>query len=473
MPSLLSRVSLALTLTTASLLAPSCGGEAPAGACVSSAECGAGRACIDERCVIELDAGPRDGGAPIDAGCACGAGEICEAGACAADCGNPAAIPCAAGDVCDFASARCVAEGTAGILTGEGAQCGDAGPRCLPGTECTLDARCVAAAPCTSMRCTSGDATCWGRSCFSSRPPGSCAPPTLERMNADDFVRGGDGGATDLEFDDACHAYTVTTISGTDYLRQLAPDGALTEWSGVTNLNMGEVAALRRPGGEFGTGDLGEVALTYVCCATCGCVSADPQGVARLDREDASSSLPMVIIAMPTAGDGPFGSPGLDTGPFGLTWGRDRRLYVGNVETNGDLVRADVEAGATTEIHRLPARITASATFDPRSLLVAVDGGEIHRVSTDGPEDETWATVGEDVTSMVRDPFSGRVYVSLASARILELEPDGTLRGELSPAPLHRGRLAYAPDGFLYHLVLAYPVPANAAVTRYALAPTL
>lgn len=468
----LLRFVLALTLTLGTVALASCAGDPPAAECRSSAECGAGRECVDARCTAALDAGARDtGDLEVDAGCACDGGEICEAGACAADCGNPAATPCGSGMVCDYASARCVPEGTAGILTGDGEACGDDGPRCLPGTECTLDGRCVAAAPCTSMRCAPGDATCWGRSCFTSRPAGSCAPAPLERLGMDDFLRGGDGGATDLEFDDACHAYTVTTISGTDYLRQVAPDGTLTVWAGVTNLNMGEVAALRRPGGEFGTGELGEVALTYVCCATCGCVSADPQGVARLDREDATTSLPMVIVAMPSPGTGPFGQPALDTGPFGLTWGRDRRLYVGNVTAQGDLVRADLAAGGTTEIHRLPARIHASATYDPRSLLVAIAGGAVYRVSTDGPEQVLWAELGEDVTSLVRDPFTGRVYASLSSARVVELEADGAMRAELTPAPSGRGRLAYAPDGFLYHLVLGWPTTAE--ITRYELASTL
>jgi hypothetical protein len=288
-------------------------------------------------------------------------------------------------------------------------------------------------------------------------------------MNMDDFVRGGDGGAMDLEFDDACNAYTVTIISGPDYLRQLAPDGTLTVTTGVTNLNMGEVAALRVPGGEFGTGDEGEVALTYVCCATCGCMSADPQGVARLDRGP-PGTLPMVIVAMPSPGDGPFGNPAVDTGPFGLTWGRDRSLYVGNVTTLGDLVRADLDAMTVAEIHRLPARIHASTTFDPRSLLVAIDGGDVHRVSTSGAESVPWASLGEDVTSLVRDPFTGRVYASLRSGRIAELDADGTVRGDLATTSAP-GRLAYAPDGYLYHLVPGWP--ARAEVTRYALPATL
>ena len=419
--------------------------------------------------MARVDAGPADAG-PIDAGCTCGPGEVCSATGCSADCGSPASTPCGAGQVCDFATGACAAEGTAGILAGAGETCEGTGARCLPGTECTLEGACVAAPPCATLSCDASGTTCWGRSCVATRPAGAHAPATLERMNAADFLRGGDGGALDLEFDDACNAYAVTTISGADYLRQLAPDGTLTTWTGVTNLNMGEVAALRLPGGEFGDGSLGEVALTYVCCAACGCMGSDPQGVARLDREG-TSSLPMVIVAMPSPGEGPFGVPALDTGPFGLTWGRDRRLYVGNVTTQGDVVRADLTTGATSEIHRLPGRVHASATFDPESLLVAIAGGAIHRISTDGPETALFAEAGEDVTSLVRDPFTGGVYVAVRSGAIIWFDRDGTRLGELDPAPSAPGRLAYAPDGFLYHLVPGFP--STAAVTRYVLPATL
>lgn len=426
-------------------------------------------ACVDGECsVVVVDSGSPDT-APTDGGCSCMPGEACGPGGCMADCGNPASTPCARADVCDFATGTCVAPDTPGILTGEGERCGDDGPTCLPGTECTLDGACAPAPPCYSVACDADGSTCWGRSCLTERPTGACSPATLERMNMDDFLRGGDGGAFDLEFDDGCNAYIATMISGADYLRQLTPGGELTVWTGVTNLNMGEVAVLRRPGGEFGVGDeLGEVALTYVCCATCGCVSTDPQGVARLDRTG-TESLPMVVTANPSPGDGPWGVTEVDTGPYGLAYGRNNRLYVGNVTAQGDLVAANLDDGTTEEIHALPARIHATGVFDETSLLVAVAGGDLHRVHIDGEIRVPWASVGEDVTSLVRDPFTGHVYVSVASARILEYDARGTLVGELA-TPGEKGRMAYAPDGFLYYLVVGWPT--RAEVQRFALPAT-
>ncbi|MCZ7683027.1 MAG: hypothetical protein M5U28_31145 [Sandaracinaceae bacterium] len=453
-----------------SLLAASCGASPAPPACASDGECGVGQRCVDGECVARPDAGAASDGGTDAGACDCGPGEACRERACASDCGDPSALPCATGQVCDFATGRCADEGTPGILTGEGERCDEDGPRCLPGTECALDGACVASPPCFATTCSADGSACWGRSCRTERPPGACAPAPLERMNQDDFLRGGDGGAFDFELDDACNAYVVTMISGTDYLRQLAPDGTLTIWNGVTNLNMGEVAVRRIEGDEFGTGDgLGQVALTYVCCATCGCVAGDPQGVARLDREGATS-LPMVITATPSTGSGPFERPELDTGPYGLTWGRDNTLYVGNVETQGDLVRADLDLGTVEEVHRLPARIHASAVFDRRSLLVAIDGGTVLRVSTTSDASATWADIGEDVTSLVRDPFTGRVYVSVTSARVLEYGPRGELLGELA-APGARGRLAYSPDGYLYYLISGWPT--RAEVLRYPLPSTL
>lgn len=459
-------------LSLFSLALASCGGSAPSSECTSNEQCGAGMLCLDGACAPRPDAAPPrlDGAPSVDAGCRCGPGELCRAGGCERDCGDPSSEPCAEGDGCDFATGACVTAGTSGILTGEGERCGEGGPLCLPGTECSPSGACVPAPPCASAGCTADRSVCWGRSCRSERPAGLCAPASLERMNEDDFVRGGDGGAFDLEFDDACNAYTVTMISGPDYLRQLAPDGTLTVWTGVTNLNMGEVAVRRLPGDEFGMGDgLGQVALTYVCCATCGCVSGDPQGVARLERE-APPHLPMVITATPSQGTGPFQRPELDTGPYGLTWGRDNTLFVGNVATSGDLVRADLDAGTTMEIHRFDARIHASATFGQASLLVAVEGGTVYLTGTAGGAPRVWAEVGEDVTSLVRDPFTGRVYVSVTSARVLEYDARGALLGVFAE-PGARGRLAYAPDGYLYYLVSGWPT--RGEVLRYPLPPTL
>jgi hypothetical protein len=288
-------------------------------------------------------------------------------------------------------------------------------------------------------------------------------------LNQDDFLLGGDGGAFDLEFDDACFAYAATMISGTDYLRQVAPDGTLTVWDGVTNLNMGEVAVLRAIGGEFGSDDEpGEVALTYVCCAACGCVGADPQGVARLDREGATS-LPMVVEATPSTGSAPWGRAELDTGPYGLTWGRDRTLYVGNVTTNGDLVRASLADGSSEELHRFDARVVATTVFGRSALLVALQGGEIWLASSSTSARRAFATVEGEVTSLLRDPLTGHVFVALASGAVIEMSASGEALGtfvELGAA----SRIAYAPDGFLYVLDPGWPRPG--AITRHALPTT-
>lgn len=108
--------------------------------------------------------------------------------------------------------------------------------------------------------------------------------------------------------------------------------------------------------------------------------------------------------------------------------------------------------------------------FGARSLLVAIAGGAIHRVSTSSSTSELWAEVGEDVTSIVRDPFTGRVYVSVSSARVLEYDGDGAPIGEWQ-SPGERGRMAYAPDGYLYYLISGWPTTAE--VLRYALPATL
>jgi hypothetical protein len=178
----------------------------------------------------------------------------------------------------------------------------------------------------------------------------------------------------------------------------------------------------------------------------------------------------MVVIATPSDGAGPFGDPIVDTGPYALTWGLDDRLYVGNVEGQGDLVRADLGDGSVTPIHTLPDRIHAAVSYDATSLLVAIEGGDVHRVHTDLELSEPWASLGEDVLSLVRDPFTGRIYATVASGRIVELDAGGTELGDLDDLDTP-GRAAIAPDGFLYFLVPGYPGPGS--ITRYALPDTL
>lgn len=410
--------------------------------------------CIDAHCVARADASV-DAASGADAACACAPGESCASGRCLADCGDPSAVACEGTDECDYATGRCVPDGTA-ALTGSGTTCGASGPRCLPGAECSAAGTCEPAPACLAVHCNADRSTCWGASCRATRPIASCTPAPLARLRQDDFLIGEGNGLTDVELDDACNVYGVTVVSGTDFLRQVAPDGALGVTTGVTNLNMGEVAVLRPYSGEFVT-EPGEVALTYTCCLACGCEGVDPQGVARLDR--ATSMLPMVVTATPTTGTGPFGIPQLDSGPYGLTWGRDRTLYVGNVTSDGDLVRADLDAGTTqTIVAAFGARVYATATFDGSSLLVALADGRIERVSTDGAHETTWATTTSAVVSLVRDPFLGVVYVSLGDGTVRRFTADGSSSTELAPAGTP-GRLAYSPDGALYYLRSALGSP--------------
>ena len=436
---------LGLALGVAS--ASGCGSPPPATGCRSTSECTGGLVCIDAHCVARPDASV-DAASTSDAACACTAGESCASGRCLPDCGDPTSVACEGTDECDYATGRCVPAGTAG-LSGPGVTCGASGPRCLPGAECSPTGVCEPAPPCIAVHCNADRSLCWGASCASTRPVASCTPAPLTRLQQDDFLRGGDNGITDIELDDACNAYGVTVVSGPDYLRQVSPDGTLTVTTGVTNLNMGEVAVLRPYSSEFGT-EPGEVALTYTCCVSCGCQGTDPQGVAHLDR--ATSMLPMVVTATPTSGSGPFGMGVLDSGPYGLTWGRDRTLYVGNVTSDGDLVRADLDGGTSdTIVASFGARVYATATFDGSSLLVALADGRIERVSTDGSHETTWTAVTPTATSLVRDPFSGVVYVSLADGSVRTFTADASASEELAPGGTP-GRLAYSPDGALYYL---------------------
>ena len=121
---------------------------------------------------------------------------------------------------------------------------------------CGGDGACATATTaCAGVDCDESG-RCWGSSCACDRPTATCVPAPLDRLNQGDFVGSlvnmrDEEGAFDLDFDEICNAYTVTMISGPDYLRQLTPDGKFTEWTSTTNLNMGQVAVLRALAGEF------------------------------------------------------------------------------------------------------------------------------------------------------------------------------------------------------------------------------
>ncbi len=434
------------------------------------------------------------GDSGTDAGCSpatCTApGYACVGGACVADCRPATANPCAAPTVCDVGSehpGECVAPGSGCVITSAPVTCaaGDAGTSvtCGPGTECDGQGVCFPTLPCASMQCDGG--TCWGTNCPCTRPPPTCTPAPLGNpgdpgtLNDPKFVQCGslsscDGGIFDLDFDQKCNAWGVTMLSGPDFLRKLDTSGAVTETTGVTNLNMGEVAAIQGESGVFG-GGLSDVALTYTCCATCGCVltgsNGNPQGVATLDA--ANGTLPMKIPSTKySAGSGPFGNAIVDTGPYGLSWGLDRVLYVGNVLNNGDYHALDLTTQTSQIVATLSARVLASAPFDKAHMLVALEGGEVMLVPSLGAPGapKSLVTLTTHATSLVRDAWSGRVYAELSDKSIVSFAADGSDVQPFQTAP-GVGRITIAPDGYLYHLTVGFL--STPAVVRWPLPTTL
>jgi hypothetical protein len=270
-------------------------------------------------------------------------------------------------------------------------------------------------------------------------------------------------GAFGFDIDDGCNLYTATMLSGPDYVRRVTPAGTLTTWTSVTNLNMGEVAVQRRV--NIGPGGMTEnIAFTYICCASCGCVSSTPQGVGHVQPD---RSLPVVVPGVITSGMGPFGIYYLDTGPYGLSVSPLGEFFIGNVRANGDWYRYDTDTRSITAVATLPGRVTASTAFDLDTMLVALEGGSIYLVDRmPGGTVRRVGTLGTDVQSMRRDPFTGRFYASLRSNRVISFAPNLTdLRTE---AMVSRGsRLALSPDGWLY--ILLFGSDSYAEISRIAL----
>ncbi|MEZ4447901.1 MAG: hypothetical protein R3B09_00390 [Nannocystaceae bacterium] len=274
--------------------------------------------------------------------------------------------PCGPDQVCDVKSGECKDPGSLCTIAGATEVCGDR--TCGPGTVCDGVGECLPVAPCAAVICTS-EGDCWGEDCSCDRVK-ECDEAPVDLLNGpfSEKIAG-------IDFADDCTAWMVTLRDGTDYLRRLTPDGTLTEWPGVSNLDMGEVKVLRRltipqrkaaPGFTAATPPppepvegYGEVALSYICCANCGCAQNPPQGVARLVEEDMNNPLAIVIVATTTQGVGPFGSKLFDAGPQGLAWGEDRIFYVGeSTEPDNLLKLRDFLTGAcarTASVTRLAA----------------------------------------------------------------------------------------------------------------------
>ena len=275
------------------------------------------------------------------AGVGCGVcdqpNQSCVDDVCVTLCQGQEPDPCGPDQVCDVISGECKDPGSACTLAGEPEPCG--ARTCGPGSVCDGAGECLPIAPCSAVACADGGA-CWGAACSCTRVK-ECADAPAELLNGpfSEMIAG-------LDFADDCTAWMVTLRDGVDYLRRLRPDGELTQWPGVSNLDMGEVKVLRRltipqakaplpwsgepPPPPQAVEGLGEVALTYICCANCGCALNPPQGVAHLVEDDPNQPLPIVITATTTQGSGPFMSKLFDAGPQGLTWGEDRVLYVGH-----------------------------------------------------------------------------------------------------------------------------------------------
>ncbi len=372
--------------------------------------------------------------------------------------------PCGPAQVCDVISGECKDAEAACALAGDYDECGD--NHCGPGTTCDGMGACIPIAPCFAATC-ADDGMCWGTGCSCAR-----AHECGDQLPDEDLLNGPfSTEITDLEFADDCTAWMVTLRSGTDYVRRLRPDGELTEWAGVSNLDMGEIKVLKAlsipqshtsGAGELVTDPpppkvegLGEVAITYICCENCGCFVDPPQGVSRLDEDNQQEPLPQVITATVTQGAGPFGFAVTDAGPQGLSWGEDRVLYVGNTTENGEFNSADLEAETVDVLTTFNGRVYASAPISAVHLIVAIEGGDVYRFNTETGESEFVLFFEHEVTGFSHDAFSGLVYTSLANFDIVALDP---FTGEFEPFGTMPGvgRVKVSPDGRLWFSPIKY-----------------
>jgi hypothetical protein len=393
----------------------------------------------------------------------------CVDGECVTGCQGQDPDPCGPAQVCDVISGTCVDADAACALAGPSVDCGD--KQCGPGTACDDQGTCLAVAPCALEVCTSGGA-CWGGACQCDRGV-TCQDPAVDLLNGPFSA-----DISGLDFADDCTAWAVTVSGGQEFVRRLNSAGELTTWGAIGDFDLGEVRVLRHltvpqltvppdgvvtnaPTDPVRVEGYGEVALTYICCPTCGDCANNPnaRGVARLVEEDPNMPLPIVIFAEPTQGTGPFGNMAVDGGPQGLTWGEDRVLYVGNTKANGQFDTADLEAATVSPVFLFPDRTTAAAAISPVHLIVAVHPGQLHRLNTITLQTEFVVDLMSGVTSLSHDAFNGDVYAGLASLEVVRVRP---FTGEVEDFAIMpaKGRVAVSPSGNLWFTPVKYLNPA-------------
>lgn len=405
---------------------------------------------------------------PVGCGACSEPNETCVDDVCVTSCLGQSPDPCGPAQACDVLSGTCQDVDAPCSLAGPTEACGAS--QCGPGTVCDGTDGCLPIAPCSGVTCTS-DGACWGSACTCERGV-TCADPSAENLNGTFSL-----DIVGIDFADDCTAWAVTVSGGKEFLRRLTPAGELVTWGGIGDYDQGEVRVLRSltipqlhqvppiadpqaPPPPSEVEGLGEVALTYICCPSCGSCANNPlaRGVARLDEANVDMPLPIVILAEPTEGTGPFGEFHLDAGPAGLTWGEDRVLYVGNTTANGDYNTADLEQGTVDIVYSFNARVTASAPVSPVHVLVGLIGGGLHRFNTATKQAEFVVDLMSDITSLSQDPLTGHVYAALASLEVVRVHP---FTGEVEDFAMMpaKGRVAVSPSGKLWFTPVKYLNP--------------
>ncbi|MEZ4447855.1 MAG: hypothetical protein R3B09_00160 [Nannocystaceae bacterium] len=100
-------------------------------------------------------------------------------------------------------------------------------------------------------------------------------------------------------------------------------------------------------------------------------------------------------------------------------------------------------------------RVTAATSVSPVHLLVALEGGEVHRFNTLTKSADLVIDLGAHVTSLSHDKFTGRVYGGLSTLEVVELHP---FTGEVATFEMMpgKGRVAVSPSGRLWYAPVKY-----------------
>ncbi|MBN2800815.1 MAG: thrombospondin type 3 repeat-containing protein, partial [Deltaproteobacteria bacterium] len=233
-------------------------------------------------------------------------------------------------------------------------------------------------------------------------------------------------GVTDLVFGSDGTAYMVSIISGTDYVYQVDPDGAVTRYAGVSNYNIGAVALTADEALVIHFNDYMQLGRGYTSFPVFATASNPALTSPYYTRTYVTKNATSIAVD----GDGNVWVPG---------WGGRGTLGVIATDGSPTVLNTFVADGGRVE----------SVAATPAGEIVASLDEQLYDVGADGSS-ALWATLDHPIRDVVID-LDGTAYAETTGGQILHVALDGSFT--VFQTVSDQGKLAISPEGVLVRVV--------------------